>query len=163
VSFETMSTTVPPGFEVYAETCGNALPMLKQVGVIDEKGRWIDADSGPALLELLNRLRFANIINLRKKATLSLGDYEREVLYRWRITNPAIPALDRLSYIDSAEIEVKGFPADEMRGKLHFQAGDFRNAAASYKIACDKRPTDLQLQKYCEFLDHKNGSDLAAH
>jgi hypothetical protein len=163
VTFDAMSTTVQPGYEVYAETCGNALPMLKQVGVVDEKGQWVDAKNGPVMLELLNRLRFANIIGLRKKATLSLGDYEREILYRWRITNPAIPVLDRMRYIDSAEIDVKGFPSNEMRGKLQFQGGDFRNAAASYKIACDKQPTDKQLERYCAFLDHKIGAELAAH
>ncbi len=163
VTFDAMSTAVQPGYEVYAETCGNALPMLKQVGVVDEKGQWVDAKNGPIMLELLNRLRFANIIGLRKKPTLSLGDYEREVLYLWRVTNPAIPVLERIRYIDSAEIDVKGFPANQMRGKLHFQAGDFVKASASYRIACDKQPSDSQLQRYCAFLDHKNGAELAAH
>ncbi len=163
VTFDALSTSVQPGFEVYAETCGNALPMLKQVGIVDEKGQWIDPDSGPYMLELLNRLRFANIINLRKKPTLSLGDYERDILYRWRVTNPAIPVLDRMKYIDAAEIEVKGFPANEMRGKLYFQAGDFAKAAASYEIACSKHPADMQLKKYCAFLDNKIGTTVAAH
>jgi hypothetical protein len=163
VTFDAASASVQPGFEVYAETCGNALPMLKQVGIVDEKGRWIDADSGPYMLELLNRLRFANIISLRKKPTLSLGDYEREILYRWRVANPAIPVLDRMRYIDTAETEVKGFPANEMRGNLYFQSGDFAKAAASYEIACAKHPADMQLKKYCAFLDNKIGTTVAAH
>jgi len=163
LTFEDASTSVQPGFEVYAETCGNALPMLKQVGVVDDKGQWIDPDSGPYMLELLNRLRFANIISLRKKPTLSLGDYEREILYRWRVTNPTIPVLDRMRYIDSAETEVKRFPANEMRGNLYFQSGDFAKAAASYEIACTKHPADLQLKKYCDYLNHKIGTTVAAH
>lgn len=155
VTYEQAATAVVPGHEVYAETCGNALKPLTDLGLVDEKGQWVDPTNGPVILEILNRLRFAHIIELRKSPTSLLTPYEREILYTWRASNPKISAVERLKYLDQAEREIRGFPADELRGKLFFQSGDLQKAKEAYERACAAKPNDLQLKQFCGFLEKR--------
>lgn len=155
VTLEAATSGVVAGHEVYAESCGNAIKPLQAAGVLDERGLWVDAQNGPQVFDILNRLRFAHILELRKRPTLLLTDYERDVLYRWRASNAAIPAVERLKHIEQAEQEVKGFPADKLRGKIYFEAGDVPKAAKAYEKACRAHASDAQLQAECAYLNRK--------
>ena len=163
LTYEAATTGVQPGFEVYAEACGNALPVLKQLALVDEQGQWTDPSLGPVLLEIFNRLRFAHIMSLRKNPILMLTPHEREILYRWRIANKSIGDPDRLRFINDAEQYIPGFSANEARGRFYFEKGDFTRAKAEFDGACAKRPADNQLQAYCRYLEKRTGGTQPSH
>ncbi|MEZ4461278.1 MAG: hypothetical protein R3E66_16475 [bacterium] len=163
LTYDTATTGVPPGFEVYAEACGNALPVLKQLALVDDQGQWIDPSNGPVMLEIFNRLRFAHIMSLRKDPVLMLTPHEREILYGWRVANKALSDPDRLRYITEAERYIPGFSAAEARGRFYFEKGDITRAKAEFDGACAKRPADNQLQAYCRYLEKRAGGNQSSH
>lgn len=91
-----------PRFARYRDNCGNALPMLLDHGLVTPDGRWA-RPYAPKLFEILNRLRWANILHARLPARLQITPYEYELLMRWRIEEPkAFPITKRRAFLREA-------------------------------------------------------------
>lgn len=159
LTLDEVTKGIPAGFEVYARTCGNALPQLIMIGLVDDKGQWVD-ESGPVMMEIFSRLRFAHIMSLRKDPRQLLTPYERELILRWKLTSPKTQQADRIKAITELKELVPGYPEHEARGRVYFGDGNFVRAKEEFDIACAARRSDQQLQRYCQYLAKKVGAEV---
>ncbi len=139
-------------FAEYRSQCGNAFGPLVKSGVIKASGEWSDPVSGPLVFDIMNRFRWATVLDMRLPPSQQLSPYEYEVLTRWRASIRAVPVAKRLEWVVAAGRELPSFPQHELIGALLLEKGDGVGALGAYEEACKLRRTDLLLQRKCEFL-----------
>ncbi len=153
ITLEQAQKPAPEQYGAYMEACGNAVKLLLDGKLIQENGEWSNPDTGPIILELLGRLRYAFILHLRKNAWEQITPYEREILWRWRIEDPqAYSYKERLDYLSRATEETLGYSPDIARGRLFFVNDFKRDARRTFEEQCKKHPQDRQLARACEWL-----------
>ncbi len=95
------AATAPPAdrFLGYRRSCGNLLPILLQAQLITEDGAWTD-DYGPALAEVFQRYRWADLVDSRYTTIRQLAPYDLEIFARWRIEDSrAFTPEERLQFL----------------------------------------------------------------
>jgi len=152
VTYEVIISDPPETFAAYRSDCGNVLPVLVKLGLINESGDWLDPTNGPAIFSILNRLRLAGLSQDRIPVSELLTAYEVESLYHWRMLNPALTVQEKERFARSAERELKGFLADEWLGRVYYSAGNIREARDAYLSACEKRKNDQDLAARCRLI-----------
>ena len=141
----------------YRKTCGNAWEPLVRSGVLQANGDWSDAVSGPLVFDIMNRFRWAAILDLHKPPWHQLSPYEFEILTRWRAAMTAVPIERRVQWVVSAGKALPSLPTHELLGSLLFEKQDYVGALGAFEEACAVRKTDIALQRKCEFLRARVG------
>lgn len=138
--------------QLYRENCGNALGSLIESKVVTRDGQWADPVSGPHLLEIMNRYRWASVLDLRKSAAEQLSPYEYELLTRWQASVSSIPVERRVQRVVAAKRVNESLQEKEIIGSLLYESGDVVGAFGAYNEACEERPGDLHLKRKCDYL-----------
>ncbi len=141
----------PETFATYRTNCGKLLPTLRERGLIDSEGYWTEPTAlSKAIFGILQRLRWANIINTRRPPLMQLTAYERTLLTRWRIEDPDAYDRDkREAFLTRVERNPDPFPEYDVRmarARIAFQSGDLSGAAEVLKSAI--REGDGETDKY---------------
>ncbi len=131
---EAKSDPAPEQFGLYRTNCGGLLPTLLERGLVDQDGYWAQpVELSKTIFEILQRLRWANIIHSRRPPMMQLTDYERELLMRWRIEDPdAYGREKKEEFLKRTERNPEPYPnydAPLNRAKIAYQAGDLQTAA----------------------------------
>ncbi|MGM0558420.1 MAG: hypothetical protein ACQEVA_18695 [Myxococcota bacterium] len=127
----------PPAdtFESYRENCGNVLPILIEQGLVTRDGEWT-SESGPAIFDVLNRYRWAHVIDDRRKAMTQLTPYEQEILMRWRIEDArAFELADRWRFLDQARELVPSYEVNWAAGVLSLRENNLEQALDYFEKA----------------------------
>lgn len=76
----------PPAgaYQTYRDNCGNLLPVLVERGLVDDDGQWTFEDA-PIIADLLNRYRWAQIIQDQSKPWTQMTRYGGLLFARWRV------------------------------------------------------------------------------
>jgi hypothetical protein len=133
------ATEGPPAetFENYRQNCGNVLPILIEQGLITTEGEWT-TDAGPAIFDVLNRYRWAHIIDDRRKAMTQLTPYEQEILMRWRIEDAeAFDMEERWRFLDQTRNLVPNYEVNWAAGVLSLRESNLDQALEYFQKAAD--------------------------
>lgn len=141
-------------FSDYRENCGKAYPALVDHGLV-QGGEWVDPDVGPYIFDILNRLRWAGVVDLRQRPSEQITPYELEIFTRWRSGSGALPASRRVQLVERAAQVSDDIPAHEIIGNIYFEAGQIDAAAEAYEKACKAHRDDAYLQKKCTWLSSR--------
>ena len=153
-----------PDFQKYRQNCGNALPTLIDTKIMRPNGDWVDPRVGPVMFDIINRLRWASILDLRKPPQQQLTNYEYELLTRWRASNELFPVDKRIEWVQEAASHVPEHAANEIVGNLHLEAGDVPAARDAYEKACaTAKRDDMLLHAKCEWLAAQGTSQAASN
>lgn len=163
LSAEAASKDPGEAHAAYRSWCGDAFAPLVRSGVLTPDGRWADDTSGPLVFEIMNRFRWASLLDLRRPPWEQLSPYEYEILTRWRASIRSVPIERRVQWVVSAQKALPKFIGEELIGSLLYEDGDLVGALGAYEEACDRDPRDAALRRKCEFLRARVGSGAAAH
>jgi hypothetical protein len=133
----------PPAdtFERYRRNCGNVLPLLVEQGLVTSEGEWT-TESGPAIFDVLNRYRWAHLIDDRRRAITQLTPYEREILMRWRIEEAeAFEPSERWEYLNRAK-GLDGYDVNWAAGVLSYRDGNLEQALDYFQKAADNKENE---------------------
>lgn len=130
---EAKSDPAPGQYGVYRTNCGRLLPTLLERELVDQEGYWRQpVELSKTIFEILQRLRWANIIHSRRPPMMQLTDYERELLMRWRIENPdAYGREKKEEFLKRTERNPEPYPNYDVpltRAKITYQSGDLQTA-----------------------------------
>jgi hypothetical protein len=135
---EARSDPAPGQFGRYRTNCGRLLPTLIERGLVDQQGYWTKpVELSQTIFDILQRLRWANIIHSRRPPMMQLTEYERELLMRWRIEDPDAYGRDKKEeFLKRTERNPEPYPSYDVpltRAKIAYQTGDLQTAAEILK------------------------------
>lgn len=141
-------------FERYRKNCGNVLPMLVEQGLVTEEGEW-SVEAGPAIFDVLNRYRWAHIIDDRRRAIMQLTPYEREILMRWRIEDAeAFDNAERWRFLEQARGLLDDYNVAWAAGVLSMRDGNLEQALDYFQKAADAGEPE-EADKVVDYLEQR--------
>lgn len=142
----------------YREWCGKALPALARFGLVSPDGKWNDPKVGPVIFDVMNRYRWAAVLDLRKPPAEQLTPYEFELLTQWRVGRTDVPIDRRIDWVQTAARRLDDFDVYETVGNMYFHDNNYEAAYLAYAQRCEKNKADPFLQRKCAYLKRKASS-----
>lgn len=141
ITMEEASTAPPmPRFETYREACGNVIPMLRQRNLLTDDGLWRYASS-PLVFNILQRLRFAEIVHDLQPTRLQLAPYEFQMLTRWRIEDPeAFDVRTRRRFLSRVSNILPDYDVALAHARLDVHGKDLDEAVVRFQSLVDEHP-----------------------
>jgi hypothetical protein len=131
--------TRDPDYETYSSyrrACGNVLGMLKARRLVDGEGQWEDPATGPALLELLQRYRWAFLANTQHRPQELMAPLDLESLTRWRIgAVESFSHAERMQFARMARESDPDYPTAMAIALLYREAGQEERGATELSRA----------------------------
>ena len=162
ISAEKASSAPPEEtFAAYRNNCGNVLPVLLEQGLVTSEGEWT-SESGPAIFDVLNRYRWAHIIDDRRPALKQLTPYEQEILMRWRIEDAeAFETSERWRFLEQAENLLDDYDVNWAAGVLSVRDGNLAQARDYFDKAAanDEHPLADDIVEYLDARMRENSEE----
>jgi hypothetical protein len=143
-------------FADYRKYCGKAYPALESHGLV-QGGEWVNPAVGPHLFDILNRLRWAGVLDMRRRPSEQITPYELELFTRWRSGSEKLPADRRIKLVERSASASDALPKHEIVGNIYFESGQVDKALEEYEKACSEHRDDPHLQAKCAWLARKVG------
>ncbi len=128
-----------PDYETYSSyrrSCGNVLGMLKARRLVDKQGQWQDPSTGPALLELLQRYRWAFLANTQHRPQELIAPADLKALTRWRIgAVESFSHEERFQSARTARESESGYPSAMALALLYREMGQEERGATELSRA----------------------------
>jgi len=141
---EARTNPPPEAYQQYRRACGPFLDTLRERKLVDETGTWSDPEPlSRAVAGILQRLRWATIVDAGRQALEQLTPYETRLLMRWRIESGAYPLEKRREYLDLVarnEGLLPGYDPTLARATLAYQDRDLEKALSTLKNAARRAP-----------------------
>lgn len=162
ITAEEASSALPEDtFEAYRNNCGNVLPVLLEQGLVSSEGEWT-SESGPAIFDVLNRYRWAHVINDRRRAIRQLTPYEQEILMRWRIEDArAFDTSERWRFLEQARNLLEDYDVNWAAGVLSMRDGNLAQARDYFDkaAASDEHPLAEDIVEYLDVRMRENNEE----
>jgi hypothetical protein len=152
-------------FGQYRKNCGPFLPTLLDRGLVEPSGEWSDpVELSRTIAGILQRLRWATMVDGGRQAIQHLTPYETRLLMRWRIETDAYPLKKRREYVDLLERNdslLENYDRTLARAKLAYAGRRLERARSILEEAADAaegaHPYRRELEWLEEAIDRAEG------
>lgn len=150
----------PPAnrFQAYREYCGNLLPVLVERNLVTTDGRW-NHNYKDALIDILQRYRFADLIHSQFATRRQLSSYELEIFYRWTIEDRrAFDINERRRFLQRSEsILPDSYDLALARARLDVADKDLASAVERFQELTEEYPSNRLYSAIYENLRRQSG------
>jgi hypothetical protein len=156
-------------FEAYRRNCGQLLPRLLELGLVDDGGRWASPpDRSREILEILQRYRWAFNISNSRRPLLQLTPYERELLFKYRIRNAeGFEIGDRRRFIEQIASDPGLLPEYDVhlaRARLAYESNGPQAAREALKRGIEAGDGDIErYRRLLEWLNSRSSRQSSKH